>query len=151
MAQYQIEERVLRPAPEITSTEVMSLSEAASELGVSYSTLYNYFSAGTLTVVVDTSQHTAYKRFRRYVLRRELDAFKSARADSAASSKGKNTRRANTLKLIAEARQRAQTSPLNDAEFTNRFAESRAAILEEATKEGTVIEGGLDDEEQSVT
>ena len=71
--------------------------------------------------------------------------------DSNRASRLKSAARANTLKLIAEARQRAQTTPLNDAEFTNRFAESRAAILEEATREGTVIKGGLEDGQQSVT
>jgi len=77
MAQYLVEERVLRPAPEIKSTQVISLTEAAKRLGVSYvsyPTLYNYFSAS-----------------------------------------------------------------------------ARTAILEEAIKEGTAIEGELDDDEQSLT
>ena len=144
MAQYQVEERVLRPAPEIKPTQVISLTEAATQLGVSYPTLYNYFSAGTLTAVIDTSQRTAYKRFRRYVLRRELELLKSARDDSPATSEEEKTRRATAKKLVAEARQRAQSASLSDAEFASRFADVRAAILEEAIKEGTAIEGELD-------
>lgn len=151
MAEYLIEERLLRPAPEINSTQVMSLTEAATQLGVGYSTLYNYFSAGTLTAVVDKSQRTAYKRFRRYVLRRELEVLKSARDNSPTTSEEEKTQRATAKKLVAEARRRAQSTTLSDAEFASRFADSRSAILEEAIKEGTAIEGELDDDDQSPT
>ncbi|MGB0388031.1 MAG: hypothetical protein ACPGWR_24715 [Ardenticatenaceae bacterium] len=147
MAQYLIEERVLRPAPQIKSTQVISLTEAAKRLGVSYPTLYNYFSAGTLTAVVDSSQRTAYKRFRRYVLRQELELLKSARDDTPTTSEEEKTRRATAKKLVAEARRRTQSAPLSDAEFASRFAEARAAILEEAIKEGTAIEGEFDDDD----
>ncbi len=73
---YYIEERRRVEAPDLTPDQLMTITEAAAELGTSASGINNLLGQGRLTTVFDTTDRTAFLRPRRLVLRREVEALK---------------------------------------------------------------------------
>ena len=76
---FQIERRFLEPAPNLAPHDVISMTEAAQILGVTYNSLHSYIYRGTLTAVYDTREKTAHKRLRRWVLAREVEELRRQR------------------------------------------------------------------------
>ena len=70
-------------APEITSADLMSISDAAEFLAVSVQTVdYHIRSGQIVAVIAPEDELTSYKRHRRWVLRSEVEGLKIAIIDN---------------------------------------------------------------------
>jgi hypothetical protein len=73
---YKIERRILEDAPHLSDDDVITIAEAARELGVSHSAVNNLLVQERLTTVLNTKDRTAYLRPRRLVLKVEVERLK---------------------------------------------------------------------------
>lgn len=71
-AQFQVEERVLEDLPEIDTTDLINIAQAARDLGITSQGVVNAMERGAFTYVVDT-QARSRQQFRRLLLRKEVD------------------------------------------------------------------------------
>lgn len=72
---YQIErvEIITEEAPHISKEDLISLSEAAELLGITVQAITGKMLRGELVAILDPSFITAYKRPRRYVLKKDIE------------------------------------------------------------------------------
>lgn len=62
------------PDPDIRGGELVTMKNAAQQLGVSVQTIDYYIRSGQLSAIVKTGSFVAHNRPKRWVLRNELEA-----------------------------------------------------------------------------